>query len=145
LETCNLSTAAAQRLLEAARQEFEIVVLDAGALQSSLSASLLAPVSDGTILVVSQNQEQQQALSCMEQLRSLHCELAGVVFNRAGPTDVSAGPGVSEERASEVASASDVPGRMGPLPAAVLRSVRLTRSDDLRLRGNDEMLAAAAA
>ena len=145
LETCHLSPAAAGRLLDSARRQFEVVLLDAGALLGDVAPSILAHFADAAVLVLRQNQECELVERCAEKLRALEVARAAAVFNRAGRADVQRIFGTVRPLANQSPESLPPPSCLGPLVDAVLRSLHLTRADDMLLRCPDEVIAAVAA
>jgi Mrp family chromosome partitioning ATPase/uncharacterized protein involved in exopolysaccharide biosynthesis len=88
-DAAGLSLAATRRLLEQARRKYDIVIVDTGPLFGSLEASIVPQAVDGTVLVVSRGEERGRAKRGKDVLQALGAPLAGVVFNRAEPQDLS--------------------------------------------------------
>jgi polysaccharide biosynthesis transport protein len=85
-----VSPTALRRLVEAARQQFDVVLIDTGPFLGSLEAAAVASVSDGVVLVVSRGEQRLLAERCIRQLNAIGAALCGMVFNRARPQDVTA-------------------------------------------------------
>jgi Mrp family chromosome partitioning ATPase len=83
-----LSPRAVRTLLEEARKEFDVVLVDTGPVLGSLEASILAPAVDGVVLTVSRDEQRTLARRSMDHLISTGGRVLGVVFNRARHYDV---------------------------------------------------------
>jgi Mrp family chromosome partitioning ATPase/uncharacterized protein involved in exopolysaccharide biosynthesis len=75
------------RVTNAARDQFDIVLIDTGPLLGSLEANLVAGLSDAVVLVVSRGQDSKLVNACIQRLRRIGVHCAGVVFNRAEVQD----------------------------------------------------------
>lgn len=91
-----LSTADFDRLLEQLRGRFDRVIIDTGPILGSLEASLVCPLADRVVLIVSAGQNPKLVQAAIRRLQQLGAECAGMVFNRARRDDfdrsVSAAP-----------------------------------------------------
>lgn len=128
-----LSPTAIRRLLEQARAQFDVVLVDTGSVLGSLEASHMAVESDGVVIVMSRGGQRELAEQAIEHLYTIGSRVAGIVFNRAAGRDVE----IIAERS--VSSMKPKPGpaagenghpkrregsRMGPLAGAVVSSGR---------------------
>ena len=77
-----------RRLLSAARNRFDVVLIDTGPVPSSLEASLMAAESEGVVLTVARGEERPMAARAKRHLESIGATVLGVVFNRAGHRDL---------------------------------------------------------
>lgn len=84
-----LSPAGVQRVLRAAREEFDMVLVDTGPTPGSLEASMVASQVDGVILAVSRGEQRPLVERCASHLVSVGAQVAGIVFNRATARDMS--------------------------------------------------------
>lgn len=84
-----LSAAALQRLLEEARQHYDVVLIDSGPILGSVEASTVATQVDGVILTISRQQQRPMVERAVRHLQAIGARLVGTVFNRATPTDFS--------------------------------------------------------
>jgi polysaccharide biosynthesis transport protein len=122
--TGTVSPAAVRRLVDEARKQFDVVLIDTGPILGSIEASPVAVASDGVVLCVSRGQQRQLVDRALEHLHAIGGKLAGVVFNRAQAHDF--------ERSTNRLGLSSVPagadGRrseaIGPVARAVASSVR---------------------
>jgi Mrp family chromosome partitioning ATPase/uncharacterized protein involved in exopolysaccharide biosynthesis len=97
------SPAAIRKITEAARVEFDIVLIDTGPVLGSLEASIVSAESDKVVLVLSRGESQYTAKKAMAALHDCGARLAGVVFNRATENDVEVS-GYSSTRSASPAS-----------------------------------------
>jgi Mrp family chromosome partitioning ATPase/uncharacterized protein involved in exopolysaccharide biosynthesis len=79
--------AAIEHLIEEAREMFQVVILDTGAVFNCIEASMLAPWSDGVLFVVARGQRESLVEQSLQHLASLEAKLVGVVFNGAHASD----------------------------------------------------------
>lgn len=88
LEAEHLSTERMHELIDEARSKFDIVLIDTGPLMGSLEANVLATVVDRVVLTVPRGQDPRLLRAALGRLRSVGATCAGLVFNRATPTDL---------------------------------------------------------
>lgn len=130
--TGTISPAAVRRLVDEARKQFDIILIDTGPILGSIEASPVAVASDGVVLCVSRGQQRQLVDRALAHLHAIGGKLAGVVFNRAQAHDF--------ERSTNRLGLSSVPagtdGRrseaIGPVARAVASSVRASGSGSER-------------
>lgn len=119
-----LSPAAAHRLMEEARQKFDVVLVDTGPILGSVEASIVSSQADQVILIVSRGEQRKAAERSVEHLAAAGARVAGIVFNRARVNDGSMGDygsdsgsyGPSRRRQP---SGNGLARRLGPVAAAV--------------------------
>lgn len=71
-----------QALIERARKAYDYVLIDTPPLGRVIDAAVVAPVCDGTILVIADNSvRSKQALEVVEQLKVANSKILGVVRN----------------------------------------------------------------
>ena len=124
--TGTISPASVRRLVNEARNKFDIILVDTGPILGSIEASPVAVASDGVVLCVSRGQQRQLVDRAIAHLHLIGAKLSGVVFNRAQATDF--------ERSTNRLGLGSVPaangnGRqrgeaIGPVARAVASSVR---------------------
>jgi capsular exopolysaccharide synthesis family protein len=122
--TGTISPAAVRRLVDEARKQFDVILIDTGPILGSIEASPVAVASDGVVLCVSRGQQRQLVDRALAHMHAIGAKLAGVVFNRAQAHDF--------ERSTNRLGLSSVPagtdGRrseaIGPVARAVASSVR---------------------
>jgi polysaccharide biosynthesis transport protein len=128
--TGTISPAAVRRLVDEARKQFDVILIDTGPILGSIEASPVAVASDGVVLCVSRGQQRQLVDRALGHLHAIGGKLAGVVFNRAQAHDF--------ERSTNRLGLSSVPagtdGRrseaIGPVARAVASSVRTSSGND---------------
>jgi capsular exopolysaccharide synthesis family protein len=128
--TGTISPAAVRRLVDEARKQFDVILIDTGPILGSIEASPVAVASDGVVLCVSRGQQRQLVDRALAHLHAIGGKLAGVVFNRAQAHDF--------ERSTNRLGLSSVPagtdGRrseaIGPVARAVASSVRSSSGND---------------
>lgn len=122
--TGTISPAAVRRLVDEARKQFDVILIDTGPILGSIEASPVAVASDAVVLCVSRGQQRQLVDRALEHLHAIGAKLAGVVFNRAQAHDferstnrlgLSSAPAGAEGRRNEA---------IGPVARAVASSVR---------------------
>ena len=77
-----------RNLLRAAREHFDIVLIDTGPILGSLESSMLAREVDATVLIVAAGDQERMVNMAIERLDQSHANLAGLIFNRAKDADV---------------------------------------------------------
>src|SRR5262249_40399291 len=79
--------ASIRRVLEEARHEYDMVIVDTGPCPGSLEASLLAPQADATVVVVALGSKEPEVAATIHHLSMLRANVTGVVFNRASASE----------------------------------------------------------
>lgn len=127
-DASKLSPTAVRSLIQQAREEYDMVLIDTGPALGSLEASIAAAEADATVLVVSRGDEKSVTRKCVDLLESVHANITGVVFNHALDSDLahtSYASAVSQDRrpdrSSRRAKVADLKrsARFGPLGSAV--------------------------
>jgi len=122
-----LSPKALRGLINRAREEYDIVLIDTGPCLGSLEASMASAESDATVLILSRGDSKSMAVRAHEHLTSVGANVVGIVFNHALDVDLnhsSFASIVSQERRTDPAQsllAADpaAAARFGPLGSAV--------------------------
>lgn len=119
-----LSPMRLRKLLDVAREDFDIVLIDTGPLGGSLEASVIAAEVDATLIVASRGVHRAQINRMLDQLNSLGSWVMGVVFNRADQQDftrynMSMSTGISMGAVSRKTQDPDHSTRFGPMANAV--------------------------
>lgn len=83
-----LSPNAVRRLLNEAKEHFDVILADTGPVPASLEASVVAVHANGVILTVSRGEQRPLATKAKQHLESIGARVAGVVFNRAEAKDI---------------------------------------------------------
>jgi polysaccharide biosynthesis transport protein len=74
-------------VLDEARAEFDVVLVDVGPILSSVEAAVVAQEVDGVIFVIGRGQQKSIVARAVRRLDSLGAHLEGFIFNRAQKTD----------------------------------------------------------
>jgi capsular exopolysaccharide synthesis family protein len=128
--TGTISPAAVRRLVDEARKQFDVILIDTGPILGSIEASPVAVASDGVVLCVSRGQQRQLVDRALAHLHAIGARLAGVVFNRAQAHDfqrstnrmgLGSVPAGTDSRRNEA---------IGPVARAVASSVRSASGHD---------------
>ncbi|MFN0132411.1 MAG: GumC family protein [Phycisphaerales bacterium] len=122
-----LSPTMVRRIIEQAKEKFDIVVIDTGPILGSLEASLVCASADGTIVALGRGQQRGQVDRAMEVLQSIGAHCLGVVFNRADPRDFRRAVSSASVRSRPVAATEErqllLPA-MGPMARTVASHMR---------------------
>jgi Mrp family chromosome partitioning ATPase/uncharacterized protein involved in exopolysaccharide biosynthesis len=125
-DNATLSPDALHRVVNQARQQYDLVLLDAGPVLGSLEASLAAREADGTLFVVSRGDQKSFCLRSLDALQAVGANVAGIVFNNADEQDMeqssytsASASRRSRSRPAQRMISNDRNRRYGPLPAAV--------------------------
>jgi polysaccharide biosynthesis transport protein len=86
-EVSRLSPSTVRRLLDLAREEFDIVIIDTGPVLGSIEASMVCAEADGVIMTIGRGQQRPLAERSINHLGSIGARIMGVVFNRADTGD----------------------------------------------------------
>jgi polysaccharide biosynthesis transport protein len=86
-DVSRLSPSAVRRLLDQAREEFDIVIVDTGPVLGSIEASLVCAEADGVVLTIGRGQHRGIADRAINHLHHIGARLSGIVFNRADTSD----------------------------------------------------------
>lgn len=126
-----LSPSVVQNIIESARDEYDMVLIDTGPILGSLEASLTAAEADGVVLTIGRGQQRGAADKAYQHLASVGAHLLGVVFNRAGSTDfkrsvssasVRSIPAEGERAIVLVGAESEDMAKFGPMARTIARS-----------------------
>jgi capsular exopolysaccharide synthesis family protein len=135
-EVSRLSPSAVRRFLDAAREEYDIVVIDTGPILGSLEASLVSAESDGVVMALGRGQQRFQVERAVNHLATVGAKLVGVVFNRAQPNDFKRAVSSASVRSVPVnghgsGDASRMPA-LGPMARTVASHIHSGEEDDLQ-------------
>ncbi len=137
-----------RKLLNAAKQAYDIILVDTGPAPGSLEAGASAVCTDGVVVAVAVGESRAAIRSCCDYLTKAGATLAGLVFNRATPGDlrrystsrmsssvyrsvprlIGEAPKIKPGEATSSVAADLIPGKMGPIAGAVVTSVRSKQS-----------------
>jgi polysaccharide biosynthesis transport protein len=82
-----LSEGMVTKVLDAVRDDYDIVLIDTGPVLGSIEAHLVCAQADGVVLVVGAGRARGQVKSAVEQLRRVGATVLGMVFNLAEGRD----------------------------------------------------------
>ncbi len=122
-----LSPAVVRRILNEARQHFDVILIDTGPILGSLEAAIVAAEADEVILTVSRGEQRLPAERAIEHLGNIGARIAGIVFNRAQVDDIASSGYSSAVSTRFVSNRALVPagaGRFGPVASAVVTSAQ---------------------
>jgi len=127
LQAGTIAPRAMTRLLKEAREMFDVILIDSGPVLGSVEVSALAPLADGTVMVIARRQQRPMVERAVRHLESVGAKLAGMVFNRAESKDfnrsVSCSSLRSERAQQDVQRATVLRGsrhsRLGPVVGCV--------------------------
>ncbi len=122
-----LSPKSLRMLINRAREEYDVVLIDTGPCLGSLEASMAAAESDATVLILSRGDSKSMAVKARDHLNSVGANVVGIVFNHALETDLNSSSFasvISQERRTDPAQSllnadPAVAARFGPLGSAV--------------------------
>jgi len=133
--------AATAQVLATVRPCFDVILIDGDPILTGITASVIASQADGVIVTVARGQEESTLRSALRQIGARGAAFAAAVFNNAPASDLrSASNDLPTEGLQH--SGTDKPQervlaarlhRFGPVVAATLASLSLTREDDLDL------------
>ena len=137
-----LSPKSLRMLINRAREEYDVVLIDTGPCLGSLEASMAAAESDATVLIVSRGDSKSMAVKARDHLVSVGANVVGVVFNHALENDLNSSSFasvISQERRTDPAqnllnADPAVAARFGPLGSAVAAFGRPSKSPNGRPR-----------
>jgi Mrp family chromosome partitioning ATPase/uncharacterized protein involved in exopolysaccharide biosynthesis len=89
-QNVQLSPESIHGVLEQVRGVFDVVFIDTGPVLGSAETSVVAAEADSVVLMVSRGEQRPSAEKAIEHLHAIGADLAGIVFNRARPTDLEA-------------------------------------------------------
>ena len=127
-QVSRLSLGAVRRIIEQAREEYDVVLVDTGPILGSIEASLVAAHADGVVLALGRGQHRHMAERAIEHIHSVGARLLGVVFNRADPGDFRRAVSSASVRSVPVDASSaivraagdgDAMNRLGPMARTV--------------------------
>ncbi|MEX0654166.1 MAG: hypothetical protein WD534_03675 [Phycisphaeraceae bacterium] len=82
-----LSPKAIKRVIDSAREHYEVILVDTGPVPGSMESSSVAAAADSVVFVVSRGDQRPRVERSIAFLESLGASLAGFVFNRAESND----------------------------------------------------------
>jgi capsular exopolysaccharide synthesis family protein len=120
----HLSSSAVARILAELRTRFDAIILDTGPVMGSLEANVVAPASDGVVLVVSRGQPAKTVRASIQRLRRLGATCSGLIFNRATTKDFDRSVSTTSVSARSIRASAQAARRGGAEGrAALMRAV----------------------
>jgi polysaccharide biosynthesis transport protein len=83
-----LSSQALRHVLEAARQQYDTIILDTRSILGSLESSIVASAVDGMVVTIARGEQKSHCQDALNRLKSLVCPVAGIIFNKASLADI---------------------------------------------------------
>jgi capsular exopolysaccharide synthesis family protein len=120
-----LSAPMVRRLLDAVRDQYDVVLVDTGPILGSLEAAFVTSAADGVILVIGRGQHRHYVDKAIGQIRAVGGHLLGLVFNRATAFDFKKSVTSASIRSVGVYPA-DGPGpakQLGPVARVIAQDV----------------------
>ena len=84
----SLASKEVRALLDEARVEYDIILVDTGPVLGSIEAAVLAREVDGVVFTISRGQQRSVVDRAVNRLTSLGARLEGFIFNRAAQADI---------------------------------------------------------
>jgi Mrp family chromosome partitioning ATPase len=133
-DACRLVPTALRRVLANLRERFDVILIDGDPMLTGITATVIAPQTDGVIFAVGNGQRPGLVHQAIGQIRMQGTDLLVAVFNKACASELPIE--VKDREAAAAAKHRALPEkvrRLGPLVATVLASIRHTREEDLEL------------
>lgn len=131
-QAARLSPHAFEELIQVARQNYDVVIVDTGPIPHSLEAVNVTPAADGVIFVMARGDQRADVNRSLDFMLHSDAHLAGVVFNRAAAKELpklntsayTSGNGHDDGGSIEAGDSRSriMSGRYGPLGSAVVNS-----------------------
>jgi Mrp family chromosome partitioning ATPase len=115
VSAANLNPGVLRRVLEALREEFDIIILDTGPMTASIEALPVASVADGVVLTLRRGRSRARVSECIEDIRSVGSDYLGIVLNYADQSDC-ARYGSTSSTSMEVLTALEAGNEPEPTP-----------------------------
>jgi Mrp family chromosome partitioning ATPase len=134
---CSLVPAAIRQVIGSLREQFDVVLIDGDPLLTGVTASAIAPHTDGVVLAVANGQQPSRVQQAVHQLEHLGLTLSAAVFNFADSAALD--PDVRQRDAAAVGERAlpERVRRFGALVGGVLASLSLMRDEDLELTAGE--------
>ena len=88
-DTSRISPASLRRVVDAARERYQTVLIDTGPMTGSAEASMAASLADQVIVVVARGGQEKDIKNVLAALDRVGAHVEGVVFNRAHARDMT--------------------------------------------------------
>jgi succinoglycan biosynthesis transport protein ExoP len=138
LRAWTLSAAEMRTVVELARKDYDVVLVDTGPALGSVEASVVAPEVDGVIFTIARGQQRWLVEKATRHVKNVGGKLIGFVFNRAEARDFNRSAFRSSKRSSTMPEEADwTPRRespdaerLGPLVTSVATLLPATTHHD---------------
>jgi Mrp family chromosome partitioning ATPase len=87
VSAANLNPGVLRRVIEALREEFDIIIVDTGPMTASIEALPVASVSDGVVLALRRGRSRSRVMECIQDIRGVGADYLGIVLNYADQAD----------------------------------------------------------
>ena len=133
-----LSERSIRKIVDEARQHFDMIIIDTGPILGSLEASVVAMAVDQVVLAVSRGEDRWLVERSIEHLRTHGAGVAGIVFNRAHHEDILTSGYSSSISLRPTQVRRQLPfdpesigsvSRLGPLASAVYAATDMTEGE----------------
>jgi polysaccharide biosynthesis transport protein len=129
----HLSSGTMGRIIKDLRNQYDAIILDTGPILGSLEANVVAPISDGVVVVVSRGQSARSVRASIQRLRRLGAPCSGLIFNRATTHDFDRSLSTASVSARSVRASAQAARRGGSEGrAALIRAVGAPAASDGR-------------
>ncbi len=126
----HLSSTMIANLLRQLRESYDAIILDTGPILGSLEANVVAPASDGVVLVVARGQNPKLVRASIQRLRRLGATCSGLIFNRAGARDFQTSVSTTAVSARSMQANAQRHAQGGPGRAALIRALNAPTVED---------------
>ena len=87
ISAANLSPRLMSRVLDAVRDDYDLVIIDSGPITASIEAIPVASASDGVVLTLRRGRSRGRLSECISDVRSVGADYLGLVLNYANKSD----------------------------------------------------------
>ena len=87
VSAANLNAGVLRRVIEALREQFDIIIVDTGPMTASIEALPVASVCDGVVLALRRGRSRARMEECIDDIRGVGADYLGVVLNNASRRD----------------------------------------------------------
>ena len=87
ISAANLSPRLMSRVLDAVRDDYDLVIIDSGPITASIEAMPVASASDGVVLALRRGRSRGRLSECIGDIRAVGADYLGLVLNYANKSD----------------------------------------------------------
>ena len=87
VSAANLNPGVLSRVIEALREDFDIIIIDTGPMTASIEALPVASVCDGVVLALRRGRSRARVDECINDIRTVGADYLGIVLNYADQAD----------------------------------------------------------